>query len=70
VARAELMVRAALISKSGTSPAPNKSDKRSSMFLELNKTFFELREIINKNAIDILGDFGEACREEFRSLRM
>jgi len=29
-----------------------------------------LREMINKNAIDILGDFGEACREEFRSLRM
>jgi hypothetical protein len=22
------------------------------------------------NAIDILGDFGEACREEFRSLRV
>jgi hypothetical protein len=26
--------------------------------------------MINKNAIDILGDFGEACREEFRSLGM
>jgi hypothetical protein len=26
--------------------------------------------MINKNTIDILGDFGEACREEFRSLRM
>jgi hypothetical protein len=26
--------------------------------------------MINKNAIDILGDFGEACREEFQSLRM
>ena len=26
--------------------------------------------MINKNAIDILGDFGEARREEFRSLHM
>jgi hypothetical protein len=26
--------------------------------------------MINKNAIDILGNFGEACREEFRSLHM
>jgi hypothetical protein len=40
------------------------------IYLEPNKTFFELREMINKNAIDILGDFGEACREEFQSLRM
>jgi hypothetical protein len=39
------------------------------IYLEPNKTFFELREMINKNAIDILGHFGEACREEFRSLR-
>ena len=40
------------------------------MYLEPNKTFFELREMINKNAIDILDKFGEACREEFRSLHM
>ena len=40
------------------------------MYLEPNKTFFELREMINKNAIDILDNFGEACREEFRSLHM
>lgn len=40
------------------------------IYLEPNKTFFELREMINRNAIDILGDFGEACRKEFRSLRM
>jgi len=44
--------------------------KIANIYLEPNKTFFELREMINKNAIDILGDFGEACREEFRSLRM
>jgi hypothetical protein len=41
-----------------------------SIYLEPNKTFFELREMINKNALDILEGFGEACREEFRSLRM
>ena len=40
------------------------------MYLEPNKTFFELREMINKNAIDILDKFGEACREEFQSLHM
>jgi hypothetical protein len=40
------------------------------IYLQPNKTFLELREMINKNTIDILGDFGEACREEFRSLRM
>jgi len=40
------------------------------MYLEPNKTFFELREMVNKNAIDILGNFGEACREEFRLLHM
>jgi hypothetical protein len=40
------------------------------IYLEPNKTFFELREMINKNAIDILGAFGEACREEFQSFRM
>ena len=28
------------------------------------------REMVNKNAIDILDNFGEACREEFRSLHM
>jgi hypothetical protein len=40
------------------------------IYLEPSKTFFELREMINKNTIDILEDFGEACREEFQSLGM
>jgi hypothetical protein len=44
--------------------------KIANIYLEPNKTFVELREMINKNTIDILGDFGEACREEFRSLRI
>jgi hypothetical protein len=39
-------------------------------YLEPNKTFLELREMIDKKAIDILGNFGEACREEFQSLQM
>src|SRR6516164_8713420 len=30
----------------------------------------QIGQMINKNAIDILADFGQACREEFRSLRM
>ena len=42
--------------------------KIANMYLE--PTFVELREMINKNTIDILGDFGKACREEFRSLPM
>jgi hypothetical protein len=40
------------------------------VYLEPNKTFFELREMVNKNAIDILNNFGEACRAEFRSLHL
>jgi hypothetical protein len=44
--------------------------KIANIYLEPNKTFVELREMINKNTIDILGDFGEACREEFQSLRI
>jgi hypothetical protein len=40
------------------------------MYLEPNKTFFELRDMVNKSAIDILDNFGEACRAEFRSLHL
>jgi hypothetical protein len=39
-------------------------------YLEPNKTFVELRDMVDRSAIDILGDFGEACRREFESLRM
>lgn len=38
-------------------------------YLEPNKTFPELREMVDSNAIDILGDFSEVCREEVESLR-
>ena len=36
---------------------------------EPNKTFFELREMIDSKAIDIFSDFSDACREEIESLR-
>ena len=39
-------------------------------YLEPNKTSLELREMIDQKAIDILGNFGEACREEFQSLQV
>jgi hypothetical protein len=38
-------------------------------YLEPDKTFLELREMVNNNSIDILRDFSEACREEFELLR-
>ena len=38
-------------------------------YMEPNKTFVELREMIDTKAIDILGEFSDACREEFRLLR-
>jgi len=39
-------------------------------YLEPDRTFLELREMINNHAIDLLGDFTEACRREFESLRI
>lgn len=38
-------------------------------YLAPDKSFLELREMINNNSIDILEHFTEACREEFESLR-
>jgi hypothetical protein len=38
-------------------------------YLAPNRTFPELREMVNSGSIDILGDFSEACRAEFESLR-
>jgi hypothetical protein len=40
------------------------------MYLEPNKTLLELRDMVNKNAIDILDNFVEACLAEFRSLHL
>lgn len=39
-------------------------------YLEPNKTFLELRELVDKNTIDILSEFGDACRQEFESLQI
>jgi hypothetical protein len=38
-------------------------------YLEPNKTFHELREMVASDALDILGAFSEACREELESIR-
>jgi len=34
-------------------------------YLAPNKTFPELRDLVNNGAIDPLRDFGEACRDDF-----
>jgi hypothetical protein len=38
-------------------------------YLVPNKTFLELREMTMNGSIDLLREFGEACRAEFESLR-
>ena len=38
-------------------------------YLAPNKTFPELRDMVNSGAIDPLRDFSEACREEFQRLQ-
>ena len=37
-------------------------------YLEPNKTFPEVQQMVDSNTIDILGDFSKACREEFELL--
>jgi len=38
-------------------------------YLVPNKTFLELREMVNSGKVDLLRDFSETCRAEFDSLR-
>jgi hypothetical protein len=38
-------------------------------YLAPDKTFLELREMINSGSVDLLRDFSVACRVEFESLR-
>ena len=38
-------------------------------YLAPNKTFPELREMVNSGSVDLLRDFSEACRAELESLR-
>jgi hypothetical protein len=37
-------------------------------YLTPNKTFPELRDMVNSGTVDVLRDFSEACREEFHRL--
>jgi hypothetical protein len=37
-------------------------------YTEPDRTFVELREMINSGSIDVLRDFSETCRREFESL--
>ena len=43
--------------------------RHSDTYLEPDKTFLELRDMVNSNSIDIIRNFSEVCREEFKSLR-
>ena len=38
-------------------------------YLEPDRTFLELRDMVHSGTIDILKEFGDACREEFDTLR-
>ena len=38
-------------------------------YLAPNKTFPELRDMVNSGTIDLLRDFSEACRDEIQSLQ-
>ena len=38
-------------------------------YLDPNKTFPELRDMVNSGVMDPLRDFSEACREEFQKLQ-
>ena len=38
-------------------------------YLEPDKTFNELHDMINDGSLDLLSDFSEACRKEFETLR-
>lgn len=38
-------------------------------YLEPDKNFVELRDMVNNGTIDLLRDFSTACREEFENLR-
>ena len=38
-------------------------------YLAPDKTFIEIREMLANGSIDILGQFSDACRAEFESLR-
>jgi hypothetical protein len=39
-------------------------------YLQPNKSFLELKEMVSSASIDIFRDFSEACREELEALRV
>jgi len=39
-------------------------------YLEPDKTFNQLHDMINDGSLDLLNDFSEACRKEFETLRV
>jgi hypothetical protein len=39
-------------------------------YMEPDKSFVELRNMVNSGSIDVMRDFGEACRAEFESIRI
>jgi hypothetical protein len=38
-------------------------------YLEPDRSFLEMREMVNSNSLHLLRDFGDICREEFETLR-
>ena len=38
-------------------------------YLEVDKSFVELREMANNGTIDLLREFSTACREEFEDMQ-
>lgn len=38
-------------------------------YLEPDKTFFELRQMVHSHEVDLLEEFSDVCREEFETLR-
>ena len=38
-------------------------------YSEPNKSFVELREMINSNSVNLMREFSTACREELETLR-
>jgi hypothetical protein len=38
-------------------------------YLEPNKSFIELREMINSSSVNLMREFSTVCREEFETLR-
>jgi hypothetical protein len=39
-------------------------------YLEPNKTFIELREMVNSGSVNLMREFSEACRGEFETLQI